>query len=246
MKKSTLFLLAAVAIISVSLAVYDFQLRAEVRKGDYAKPLYHYRDLGLNGFNRIEMRASTTANVHLERGPFRVAIAPDVSDFLTTRVEDSTLIIEAHFSDRNRGSNSDPSLYVACPSLRSFRADAWYTVNGRMVVDGAVSPYWVKLAKISGFEGDSLVLEEEYGSNVLLEEIRYKHISAVLGAKKEGWNAPVLTIGDKSHFDSSDLNILGHGQLRVTGSDIRQLNYHFSDSASLTISGTAVRHLKLY
>jgi hypothetical protein len=245
MKTSTLFLLAAVAIMMSCLAVYDLQLRAEVRKGDYAKPLYRYRNLDLTAFNRVELRASTVFNVRLEPGPFRVSMGPDMEDFLVTRVVDSTLIIEAHFPDHNRNSNNDPAIYVNCPALCSFRSDAWYTVNGGMFVDGTQNPYWRKLTTISGFEGDSLAIQEENGSDVLLEGINYKHISALLGAKKEGWNAPVLTIGDKNHFNSGDLNILGHGQLWVTGPEIRQLNYHFGDSASLTISGAAARHLKI-
>jgi hypothetical protein len=244
MKTSTIFLLATVALLTVSLAVYDFQLRAEVRKGNYAKPLYRYTMRDLRGFNRVELRASTMANMQLERGPFQVATGPDADDFLTTRVEDSTLIVEAHFSDHRRGTNSNPVIYVACPALRSFRSDAWYTVGKDMFTDGIDDRSWNKTTTISGFAGDILDIREENGSDVLLQGNSYKRFTALLGAKKEGYNAPLLKMGNNNHFDSSDLNIHEHGRLEVTGTDIRQLNFHLGDSARLTVSGAAARHLK--
>ena len=244
MKTSTLFLLGTFAMLSISLALYDFQLRAEVRKGDYAKPLYRYSARDLRGFDRVELRSSTVANMRLERGPFKVATGPEADDFLITRVEDSTLIIEANFSDHRRGMNSDPVIYVSCPALRSFLSDARYTVRAGIFIDGIDDWGWSKTTTISGFAGDSLDIHEENGSNVLVEGNSYKRFTALLGTKKDNYNAPLLKIGDNNHFDSSDLNILGHGRLEVTGTDIRQLNYHLGDSARLTLSGSAARNLK--
>lgn len=239
MKTSTILLLVTAALIMISLGTYDLQLRAEVRKGKYDKPMYRYTTLPLKDFNRVELRAATVISMRLVRGPFQVLTSPDAQDYLSARVEDSTLIVEGHFPDHYHGTNSYPQIYVACPALCSFRSDARYTVGKDTTITGTTEWFWYKTVTIHGFEGDSLHIQEENGSNVTLDSISVKKLTAVLTT-----NSPKLTINDNNHIDSSDLTILEHGQLQVTGLDISRLHYYLGDSATITLNGMAVRHLK--
>jgi hypothetical protein len=284
MKTSTKIFLGAILLLGISLAFYDRRLAAEFRKGDYTDPYYNYTKLNYRGFDEIDLRSGSSFSVMVTQGDYKVLVHPQASGFAIVRQEGKRLIIEAHFPDHFRGVNAAHTIYVACPALSVFRADAKYTVGSETLTDYANWDFQWFPTMIRGFKQDSLTILEDHASNLVLESDRIGRLTAVVGMggavsgvrsdgagrpspvepmKKDESGAavresgaggerestlsgPVLTIGQGNHFDSSDLNILYQGQLRIKGTDIRQLTFHLADSAILTVNGLAARYLNLH
>lgn len=283
MKTSTKIFLGAILLLGISLAFYDWRLAAEFRKGDYTDPYYNYTKLNYRDFDEIELRSGSSVNVMITQGDYKVLVHPQ-AEFAIVRQEGKRLIIEAHFPDHFRGLNAVHTIFVACPSLSVFRADAKYMVGSEAFTDYVNWDFRWSPTTISGFRQDSLTILEDHASNLVLDSDRIGRLTAVVGigdagsgvrsdgagrpspgepvvmdkigagvresgaggVRESALSGPVLTIGQGNHFDSGDLNILNQGQLRINGTDIRQLTIHLADSAILTVNGVAARYLNLH
>jgi hypothetical protein len=245
MRTSIKLFLGAMLLLGICLGFYDWQLGAEYRKGDYTDPYYGYVSLSYRDFDEIELRSGSAVNLVLVQGDFKVLEHPRGSRFVVVRQEGKRLIIEAKFQDHFETVNAPQTLFISCPKLSVFSADAKYRVGPVDITDYEnADPKWLATV-IRGFIQDSLMIREEHASNVWLEEDRIERLTAVSGAGT-GDTGPMLVIGQGNHFDNSDLYILNKGRLWIKGMDIRQLTYHLADSATLTVNGLAARYLNLH
>ena len=238
-------------LLGLCLGFYDWHLGAEYRKGDYTDPYFGYVPLNYRDFDEVELRSSSAVNLVLAEGDFKVLEHPRAT-FVVVRQEGKRLIIEAKFLDHFETVNAFHTLFISCPKLRVFSADAKYMVGPLAVTDHEnLDPRWLPTV-IRGFDEDSLTIREEHASNVWLEGDRMRRVTAVSGAdpaRSSGpaaGNGPLLVIGQDNHFDSSDLNILNKGRLWIKGTDTRQLTYHLADSATLTVNGVSAHYLNLH
>ena len=90
------------ALLGAAVVIYDLQLDAAYRKGDYTKPFYDYVKMNFKGFDRIEMNASTAFNILLVPGEYKVLVNPT---FLTTSIstrKGPALVVNANFLDHFR------------------------------------------------------------------------------------------------------------------------------------------------
>jgi hypothetical protein len=245
MKTSTKIVIATMLLLATGLVIYDLQLKAEFRKGDYIKPLYGYTSFDFRHFNRVELRSTSAIDVLIQQGAFKVMAHPAAASFIVIKEEDSTLIVEAHFPDHYMGMGSSPVMYISCPTLRELRADSWYLVGRDSVVDRVIGDGWYKTSTIEGFTEDSLAIRAAHAANLKLVGNHLRKLAAALG-EEAGLNRPNLTIEADNHIDSTNLNILGQSRLWIKGTDIRQLTFHLADSASLTVNGVSTRYLNLH
>jgi hypothetical protein len=88
---------------------------------------------------------------------------------------------------------------------------------------------------------DSLTLQTDNASNIVLENNRIKTLNGIIGQSNGSGSA--LTIGSNNKFVSSKLDIRNKSQLVIKGSAMPDLNYHLADSATLVVNGAAVKHL---
>ena len=201
------------------------KLGASTGKGITPDPYYGYIPLNYRGFDEVELHSASSVNLLLVQGDFKVLEHPRAG-FVVVRQEEKRLIIEAKFPDHFGGVNAPHTLFISCPKLSVFSADAKYTVGAVGVTDYENWDPGRLPTVIRGFNQDSLTIREEHASNVWLEGDRVGRMVAVLGAglgatgetseegPKEADNGPVLVIGQGNRFDSSDLNILNKGRLR--------------------------------
>jgi hypothetical protein len=241
MRTSNKILVAAFALLIVSLAFYDLRLKAEYQKGDYTDPYRDFVKLDYKNFNAVELESSSAINIMLVQGPFKVAATPDAIDFLDIRQEKNRLIIGAKFRDHWRGINQGYAIYISCPSLSSLKTDAFYQANDIKVTDTiARDPSW-RPTIIDGFTSDSLFIQEHHASNVALQNNKIKHLAATVGISDR--SSSIFIIGKNNEFDQADLNILNRSQLWIKGALGDNTNYHVADSASLIINGSVAKHL---
>lgn len=241
MRTSTKILIATFALLLGCLAWYDMALKAEYKTGNYTNPYHDFVLLGYKNFNAVELNSSTAVNVMLVQGPFKVMAAPQIADFLDIRSKGNRLVVNAKFPDHFRGINAAYALYVSCPSLSSFKADAFYLAGKTKITDTVAKDLSWRPTMISGFTGDSLTVQEDHAANLILQNNRITHLIAVVGAGRRSGSA--LTIDRGNRFSQTDIHILNSSHLWIKGTDIDKLSYHLADSASLIVNGTAAKHL---
>jgi hypothetical protein len=237
MRTSIKIFLGSMALLGTGLVIYDLQLNAAFQKGYYTQPFYEYDSLNYRGFDRIKLNSSTALNILLVKGDFKVMANPGIHDFLDIRQEGGTLIINARFKDHYRGVNADHALYISCPVLKDFRADAQYSFGDESQTDSIVWIDWSKPTVISGFNQDILTIGEEHASNVVLKGDTIGKLSTVVG------KGAAFTIGANNLINGGDLDILNDARLIIKESDIRNINYHLADSSILDINGAVAKQL---
>jgi len=241
MKTSTRILMVTLAVLIISLVVYDLSLKAEYLKGDYTNIYHDYNRLDYSGFDEIELNSSTAVNIILVQGPFKVLAHPNSEDFLHVSKQGKRLVINAAFPDHYKMIIASHVLYISCPKLSLLKMDARYTMHDTPVTDTVVRDLRWYSTLITGFSLDSLRLQADNASNLVLENNRINTLNGIIG--KSNNSRSVLTIGSNNKFAKSSLDICNKSQLIIKGSTSPNLNYHLADSATLVVNGAAVKHL---
>ncbi|MDO3626710.1 hypothetical protein [Mucilaginibacter sp. BT774] len=241
MKTSNKILIITLAILIISLIAYDLSLRAEYRKGDYTNPYRDYISLNYHDFNEIELNASTAVNIIIVQGPYKVLANPGAEDFLRVNKQGKRLVINAAFPDHYRNIAANYVLYISCSKLSLLKTDARYTTNGAPVTDTVARDIRWYPTLIKGFSLDSLKIQADHASNIVLENNRINILNGVTGQSSGSGSA--LTIGGNNKFAKSNLDICNKSQLVIKGGTSADLNYHLADSATLVVNGAAVKHL---
>ncbi|MGZ3874058.1 MAG: hypothetical protein ACXVJD_14145 [Mucilaginibacter sp.] len=243
MRTSNKILLAALVFMIIALVLYDYQLKAAYQKGDYKNPYRNFVTLNYTGFNAIELNASTAVNIMLVKGPFKVIAAPDAIEYLKIRQRNGTLVIDANFKDNYQSGRAAYLLYISCPSLSSFKADARYIASDIAVTDTlAGDDFKWKPTVIKGFTGDSLYIREDHASNILLEYNRIGTLRAITGISKG--SASNLCIGPDNQFNNTSLDIRNKSRLWIKEKNGVPLNYRLADSAKVIVNGSVQQDYK--
>jgi hypothetical protein len=241
MRTSNKILIAAFALLMISLAFYDLKLKAEYQKGDYTDPYRDFVKLDYKNFDAVELQSSSAINIMLVKGPFKVMATPQAMDFLDIKQEKKHLVISVKFRDHFRGMNPEYVIYISCPSLSAFKANAFYFADDVKVTDTVSRDINWRSTMINGFAADSLNLQEDYGSNVVLQNNKIGHLIATIGLSDKSGSS--LTIGPNNQFMKADMNIMNRSRLLIKGTNLNNINYHLADSASLIINGAEAKHL---
>jgi len=243
MRTSNKILIIAFAILAFSLAGYDIQLRAIYRKGDYKKPFWNFVKLDYSGFNSIELNSSTAINILLVKGPYKVMVEPTATEFVKTRLEGKKLVITAEFGNHYRSINSDYTVFISCPDLNAFNADAFYSANGHLTIDTTALNLSWRPTVISGFTTDSLTLTESNASNVVIKNCRVNVFKAVVGISNNSGSD--LTMGTGNSFKQTNFDVRNKGVLVLKNVVSDNVNYHLADSAQLMLNSATQQILKL-
>jgi len=90
---------------------------------------------------------------------------------------------------------------------------------------------------IEGFSQDSLAINQDYGSTVVMSNNNIGILKATTGQSPKSGSK--LTILADNQFRSAKLNILNNSKLLLANALIGDLNYHLADSAKLIVTGKA-------
>lgn len=241
MRTSMKILSAALALIIISLFIYDTKLKAEYLKGDFRNPFGDFVTVNFSGFSAIELKSATAVNLMIKKGPYKVSVSPRAGDFVKISQQGNKLIISAVFSDQYRSAGRDYAVFISCPDLTAFTSDARYEVNGLKIIDDMPNVFDKNPTLICGFNNVSLAITEDNGSNVRLENNKIDYLKATTGI---GYHTgPILTIGPGNNFNNADFDIRNKGTLNIESSAGNHIAYLISDSAHLSISGAISKKL---
>jgi len=238
MKTSNKLIIVVVLVILFSLVVYDLLLKAAYMSGDYKIPYKNYVSLPWKDFDIVEVNSSTAANVQFVQGPFSVKIDDRALEYTTVRQQGNRLQINANF-EHNYSWNPHPYiLLISCPKLTKVYANATYYDDKRPVTDTIVREGWnMRKVLIDGFKQDSLTVEQDYGSTVILSNNTIHSLHADIGKSER--SGSVIILEKSNQFDNASLDIGNRSKLQLENCKISHLAYHVADNAKLIVSGEA-------
>jgi hypothetical protein len=248
MKTSNKLILAAIVLTLVMLTWYDLRLKAEYLSGAYKIPYSDYTKLNYTGFDIVELNSSTATNVKFVQGPFSIQIDNNAKDYAVFKQQGNRLIIDAVF-ERNFRWNPNPYVIViSCPTLTRLTTGATYRADNRVVTDTIVRQDWnMRQVLIEGFRQDTLSIEQDYGSTVVLAADTIRSLKAVIG--KSNSSGSKIILQPDNEFRDATLDIGHLSTFILQNAHIQNLTYHLADSALLTVTGNAEHILnktKLY
>jgi hypothetical protein len=248
MKTSNKLVIAAIVLTVIMLTWYDLRLKAEYLSGAYKVPYSDYVPLNYTGFDTVELNSSTAANVEFVQGPFSVRVDNNSMDFVVFKQQGNRLRIDAVFERNFRWTPNSFVIVISCPTLKKLTTGATYQADNRMVTDTIVREEWnMRQVHVYGFKQDSLNIEQDYGSTVVLAADTIRSLRAVIGKSAGSGSKIILESGNE--FQDAALDIGHHSTFILQNAHIEKLTYHLADSAVLTVTGNAqhiLNQTKLY
>lgn len=243
MKKSNLFLIAAVLAFLASILAFDFGLKARYHKTDFKNPYDEFKALNFKDFDSIHVNASTMANVKFLQGPFKVLVFEDRADIVRVTQQGKSLSIDVN----TKGDNYEDAaftLIITCPRIELLSTDERYVENGKLRTDTNARLDFAhnnrvlessKKVVVEGFTQDSLSIIQNNGSHVRLMKNKLKNISAIVGRSSR--SASFLTIDESNVFGYVNLDIRNRSQLFMSNVKINDLDYKLAPDAKITFTG---------
>ena len=244
MRTSIKFIIADLAVLVLSMAIYDQQLHSAFKKGDYKIPFSNYTASAISGFRNIKLMSASTINIKIEKGPYRVLTEPAANDYVQLKMNGDTLEIQTVFPDQYRGYNLDFAMYISCPELSSIYSNAYYHIRSHEYLDRfAREDFGYRQTTISGFTQDSLNVMATNASNIWLVNNNIKNLHAAIGVDSGSYTN--FYIGEKNHFNQTNIDVKNHGRFWIDDADTAQtFHYTLTDSAQLIVSGRTEHILK--
>lgn len=237
MKTSSKIFLGSLGLLGIGLLIYDLQLNAAFRTGDYTKPFYNYEQRAFANFDRIRLNSATALNVLFVQGDYKVLVEPRASDVIDVRQDGRQLVITAHFPYRFQGPQGEYAMYVSCPDLKNFETTGQYFMRNHLVKGKFILNPWIPPTVIRGFTLDSANLTQEDGGNLVLENDRIGALHATVGSGSS------LTLNQGNAISGGDISVLNNGKLTLQDTTNLNVRHHLADSATLVLSGTAAKQL---
>jgi len=238
MRTSIKIFLGSIGLLGIGLLIYDLQLNAVYRRGDFVKPFHEFVPLNFRDFDCVRLNSASSMNVLLVQGDFKVLANPDITDWLEVRQEGRQLILTAKFPDHHTGYRDNQcGVYISCPRLDEITTDGQYFVRGVKTVDTNARNLWYMPSLIRGFGLDSLSILEKFGGNLVMEGDRISRLTVVVGGGSG------LTISSGNAIGGGDLSIQSNSTLILKDTSSLKLHYHITADAVVTMNGAAARQL---
>ena len=237
MKTSNKFFVAAVALVLGSLASYDAALRAEYRTGHYKDPLRNYQALGLRNFDAVSVPSAGGLRVKVVAGPFAVHMNKEAADFVRVTQRGQQLLVTLAYPEKPESLGHGEAVIISCPRLAALTTEGTYTVAGQPQLARREAGGQVE---VQGFRQDSLRLRQDQSNQIRLVGNTLGLLRASAGVHPG--SEPGLEIGGDNHIQAANLTIGHRGHLDLATA-IPDLRYQFSDSATIALTGAAVRSL---
>ena len=136
--------------------------------------------------------------------------------------------------------NAEYTVYISCPSLSSLSLDNRYLENGKIVRDSVANERWYAKNELSGFVSDSLLINQDNGSYLVMDSNKITRFGATVGASSG--SQPILEIAKGNIINSARFNIESNTDFRLYA-PVSALDLHMSDTATISLSGNATNIL---
>lgn len=234
MKTSNKIFLAAVMLMLAYLVGYDFTLKTEYDKGGYKSRSYGMTEVKLGKFNVINHRAGNMLGLHIEQGKtYGIWIDKYYKKRIKISQQGQTLNID-YVDKEVRQSGRYAGITIICPVITSVIAN---TYTPKSVENGFSDNGTIE---ISGFkQNEPLNVRSDTWIDVHLANNTLNQLNANFGLLPG--SSPSLTIDNNNIIKTANLNLKGSSSINLYNPSIAQPNYHFGDSTTVTLSGSALK-----
>lgn len=244
MKKSNIWLSAALAVLLLALSAYNLGLRAEYRRGTFKDPLRGTTALNYRDFDAIDLPAAGAMSVRLTAGPYAVRVSDAAAKYLKISQQGSRLTVALVFPEERKYLGGREMLTISCPHLRQLSTGGTYSEKGRVVTphsgDNGPGGYAVR---VRGFGGgrDSLLLRQDQATRVELTGCQLAYLRAETG--RHPGSRAVLDIAPDNRIAAADLRLPHQGELHLAARP-GTVRFEAADSATVQLSGAALGALR--
>lgn len=235
MKSSTIVLIILVVSAVGMLTVHNFSLRASYLEGGYK-----------NKFNRHTFTAcGQIKELNLISPDLDVSVEPGLKEGVW---------IDDRFKDLVKVTYKDGVVNVG---LVKDDKGGFYKIGGVTVITRNLSRlnlnpvisaeqdkrgYQGTAATLAGLDADGLAVQMGRSTFLSLEKVKLKTFSVVVGDKVYGGSS--LKIDSRSTIDYANINVQGNSSIALGNPKIVKAVYNISDSATLEMSGAAIKAMK--
>ena len=237
MRKSNLLIIASLAVLVVSLGMYNVALKTEYRKGTYKDPFQDYKAIDIKGFQAIDINSANKLGVKIKPGKYGVWVHERSTEFVKVKQIGNRLQIDAEFPERE-GYNE--RVIITCPNLTEIKTNAIFRLKGKQEV--LKKDYNNNPVTVEGFTLDSLELNADNASGIRLTKNRIGILRSTTGISP-GANSHLEIEADNT-IGAAHLTVRNKGKLKVNTSKIARLQYEFGDSTEVSFTGAAMSQLK--
>ncbi|MCP2043845.1 hypothetical protein [Pontibacter sp. HSC-36F09] len=242
MKTSNKLLLFALVVLASALATYNIALKAEYNTKSYQDPYKNYIAMDFSGFEEVEVNAGDMLKVLIEPGDeHAVYLYKGNEEVVQISQDNKKLQIDVTTDDTQKGVRGwgTPHLVIKTPVLKTLRANATHTLNGKQITNSKrLNTASYLNTSLMGFKQDSLRLELDNGVMVQLHGNQLQHLQAVTGTSPESDSK--LLIHPDNKIQQANLDIRNRSHLTLLNVSIPALQYTLSEQAQVELSGEAL------
>ncbi|CAH0264608.1 MULTISPECIES: hypothetical protein [unclassified Pedobacter] len=238
MKNSNIMIISAIAIILISLTVYNFTLRASYRNGDYKNPFYGLNYNPVNSVSQIELNSSNKIACYIRQGKKSgIYLSDRAKDKVIWSVGQDGLKID--LTDEAKRADFvvyDDDLVIVLNNLVRISTKPYFR-TGEKWEQGRLFGH----IGISGFREDSMDIDLGASSSAVLDSISVGRLNASIGEQGKGVSSLQLHAGI---FDKAVFKIPGAGKLELLDPQITKSEYHLSNAATVSLNGKSLQIIK--
>jgi len=235
MKNSNIMIISAIAIILISLTVYNFTLKASYRNGDYKNPFYGLSYNQIKKVSKIELDCSNKITCYIRQGKNSgIYLSARAKDKVIWSVEQGSLKID--LSDEAKRVDFmvyNDDLVIVLNNLERISTKPYFRTGEKWEharLSGQIG--------ISGFRQDSMDVDLGISSSAVLDSISVGSLHALIGVHGKGVSSLQLHSGT---FGKAVFKIPGSGKLELLDPKITKSEYHLSNEATVTLNGKSLR-----
>jgi hypothetical protein len=229
-------MLSVLAILLVSVTIYDFALKAEYLSGNYKNPFAGYASKNIKDFNEIEVDAINMLHVTIQQGDYAVRVSKTNTDSIKLTQTGNRLIVNVDFA--KRAASDDPNvmhgndIVIYCPRLVYIKTDEHhYSIPRKKMTDE--QRYEVerggRSVNLNNFILDSLSIEQKTGSfNINGSKIGV--LKSTTAARSR------LHISDDTRIGQAEMHINDHSYLTFEKFNVPKFSYTLADSATIAFT----------
>lgn len=236
LKTSTILLLTAGFILLGSLVAYNMALKTEYTKGTYKDPYRNFVTLDYRDFNQIEINPASDINVKIKSGKYKVQVHKYTAKYIKFTKSGSKLQVNLVYPEEEEQQPYGDLIVITCPQLTQLNTNTFYTVNGKKIISN--KSWNNSTITVEGFQQPDLRLQQDKATTIKLSGSKLNRLDAVVGVS--AGSAAKLDLDKTNQIQEANLDIRNKSELVIENLNIPKRQYHFSDSARATFSGSAL------
>lgn len=240
MKTSTIFIITAIVISLAIVTVYNFSLKASYQTGSYKDRFYGLSLTPIQGVKALHLNSANRFEINLECGKKEgLWIREEIKDKI--KVDQTGDVLTLDLTDAAKKERFTPhvkDIILITNHLQVLNATPYFTKDE---IDEN-SLFSTGIVRIEGLNGPSLDLTIGAASQVYLSNVKVNTLNAhVYGNKLQ---SGLLLVDHSNEIELANLNVPGAGDLNLSNPKITKILYNLSDSANVTLNGSALKSIR--